>query len=411
MMFRRTLIAQFLLSVRLVASFAIKTPPLLEARDTLETRATDPRDEVVYLADCKKYKDKESDQQDILEHLSLALYHDTYDYTVKNASFSWQDVATASYPEGQRIDSMGGAFVEWTAGKQDDRIEANFAKLERRFWVHGLSADGDSMTKATGVASLGDHDMRCYKTAALANFPRNKWYYRCKAEYACTRQQRQIRRTLVSINEETVEVRIVGRNPKKLKGAEKNEPDARVSGVIDYPFYWMGLLNPDEGSIAEETVIDKEIKRHSTSEYHSARVNWVAGQKSTDPTYNPRLIKDVSELLRTTLVPEIEKKVKGAGPAFWDNELYIFKALFPASIKIQVQIAFQEQLDWKNTDVIDLTIVSHEEGSCGEGAAWAKLLSGLFAGAAAVATGGASAVLSALGGISGAVHTVACLEV
>lgn len=306
---------------------------------------------------------------------------------------------------------MGGSFIQWTAGKQDDRIDANFAKLERRFWVHGLSTSGDPQSNATGIASLGDHDMRCYKDDKFSNFPRDKWYYRCLTQYACTRKSRQVRRTIISINERTVDVRIVGRDPKKLKGAEKTQIDARVSGVIDYPFYWLGLINPKEGSVAEETVIDKEIKRHISDGYHSAQVDWVIGNKATDPTYDPKRIKDISELLRTTLVPEIEKKVKMSGPAFWDNELAIFKAPFPASIKIQVQIAFQESNQWQNTDIIDLTFVSHEEGSCGDGATWAKVLSGLFTGAAAVTSGGYSALLSVLGGVTGGVHTTACLEV
>ncbi|KAH7139549.1 hypothetical protein B0J11DRAFT_564316 [Dendryphion nanum] len=407
---RISLLAQFLLGVQLSASLTIEIPTPLEARDGLEKRATDPMDEVVFLTDCRKYNSKDSDDKDVVEHVSFALYHDTYDYTRNNASLSWQAFASPSYPNGQRIDSMGGAFVDWTAGKQDDRIDANFDKLERRFWVHGLSRQGDPRTMATGIASLGDHDMRCYKDTTNIHFPRNNWYYKCIADYYCTRKSRQIRRTLFSISEQTVDVKILGQHWSERKNAQKGEADPRIEGVISNVYYWLQNLDPKKGSVANEILIDAELKRQSGKKHHSVRMNWKAGQISSDATYDPNRIKQISKKLQDTLEPEIFKKVKVDTQAFWDSDYLIYKAPFPANVNIQVQIAFQEQLDWKPTDVIDVDIITHGGGGCGSGAAWAKALSGLFGGVAAVVTGGASAVLSGLGGIAGGYHTAACLS-
>jgi hypothetical protein len=358
---------------------------------------------VVYLADCRKYKTKEADEKDIVEHISFALYHDTFDHTRNKASFEWDAVATPSYPDSQRVDSMGGAFVEWTAGKQDDRINANFAQLQRRFWVHSLSPEGDPTTNATGIASLGDHDMRCYKSRTSLNFPHSGWYYRCSADYFCTRKQRQIRRTQFSISKEKVDVQI---SAEEMKKGIRNE---RVEGLISNVYYWIGTLNPEEGSGAKEVIIDQKMKQYA-GEYHSVRIDWRAGQSSSDPGYDPKRIKLISEAISKRLNPEINSTTKGYTQAPWDSDWIIYKAPFPASIKVQMQIAFQEQLDWKATDTINIDIISYDSDSCSEAAAWAKVLSGLFAGAAAVATGGASAVLSGLGGMAGGIHTAACLS-
>ena len=37
----------------------------------------------------------------------------------------------------------------------------------------------------------------------------------------------------------------------------------------------------------------------------------------------------------------------------------MYKAPFPANARIQIQISFQEQLDWKATDTIDIDIIRH----------------------------------------------------
>lgn len=84
--------------------------------------------------------------------------------------------------------------------------------------------------------------------------------------------------------------------------------------------------------------------------------------------------------------PEIEKDVTAKGLSLWSSDWVMYKAPFPANIRIQIQIAFQEQLDWKATDTIDIDIIRHNENHCGEGAALAKVLSGLFGTAATVLT-------------------------
>jgi hypothetical protein len=305
---------------------------------------------------------------------------------------------------------MGGAFVDWTAAKQDDRIEANFKDIERRFWVHSLSQKGDPRTNATGIASLGDLDMRCYEDKTFdRGITNNNWYYRCSSAYACTRSQRRVRRTLFSFSEETVDVEILGRLPTKLK-IPKDQRDPRVDGVVSNVYHWLSTVDPKQGSVAEEFVIDTEFKRQFGKNMHSVRYNWKAGIISSDPTYDPSRIKLISTELSKKLNPEIEKKVKKAGLWYWDDDWILYKAPFPATVKVQIQTASQEQLDWSSTDEIEIAIVDHKAAACGKEAAWAKLLSGLFGGAAALATGGASAALTGLGGVAGMIHTASCLS-
>lgn len=357
---------------------------------------------VVYLAECRQYKDKNSDLKDVQDHQSYLLYHEVFDYTRNNDSFTWSAWAHPSYPKKQRVDAMGSQ-VDWTLATEDDMIHAKFDKLDRTFTVHSLSEKGDPITQATGVADLGGHGMRCYRDNSTAiTFGLSGHYNRCLAQYFCTRERRQIRRTQFSISEQTVGVEILAQTPQDLN-LPKGQRDPRVDGVISNVYYWLSRMDPGEGGGAKEYIIDSQTKKHSV------RFDWQAGQGSKDPGYDPRRIKLVSEYLVKTLNTEIEKKTKGDGSTYTTQTWVKYKAPFPAHIRVQFQIAFQEQLDWKPTDTIDIYIITHNEAACGTDAAWAKLLSGLFGAGAAVLTGGASAIASGLGGVFGAYHTAACL--
>ncbi|KAH7385342.1 hypothetical protein DE146DRAFT_635944 [Phaeosphaeria sp. MPI-PUGE-AT-0046c] len=101
-------------------SIGIATP--FETRDVLQPRANDLLDEglcpvqdskemtltslsVVYLADCRKYRDKNDDQSKVVQHAGLLLYRDTFDTSRKDMTFGWGAVATPSYPKSQRVEA------------------------------------------------------------------------------------------------------------------------------------------------------------------------------------------------------------------------------------------------------------------------------------------------------------------
>lgn len=349
--------------------------------------------EAVFLSECQKLK-KGTNEQVALE--DFLLYFPVYDYVRYNNSLDIGDVATAPFPKSQRVDAMG-THVDWTLATGDDKITAKFPTIGRTFSVWDLDDEGDPDTNVTGVADLGGKGMLCYDEPWSFKMDRNGWDYKCHAPYYCTRERRMIRRTVFDIYETTTAVEIEGL-PKRKNGGKLDE---RIEGMVGNAFFYLQLADRDGVGGAYEYAIDFRLKKHTI------RFDIQKGQREGDPKYDAERIKLISEHLYEVVTPEIVKKVKTK--TCYGSNTCIYTVPFPSQIKVQVQTALQEQLNWQPTDVIDIYVDVKENAECGNDAVLAKTLSGLFAGIAAVATGGYSAAASVLGGITGGYHTAACL--
>ncbi|KAH8725404.1 hypothetical protein GQ44DRAFT_772077 [Phaeosphaeriaceae sp. PMI808] len=398
------ILAQVFLGANLVSSLSIAIPTPLEPRDSLEGRETDKRDEVVYLTNCRKYKDKKSDVNNVMEHKSFLLYHNVFDYTRNNKTgFAWVDRVTPSFPKGQRVEAQGGSTVDWTLGKQDDRIEGKFGKLGLSFWVHSLASIGADDTKVTGKAELGDMDMRCYQENTKMEMTIDGFYHKCISPYYCTREQRQIRRTLFSFSEQIATVGILG------KPAKQGQRDPRVDDIISKLYEPLALFEPKQPKTVKEYVIEKEFERLRLGKKHSIRFTWQAGQLSTDKSYDPSRIKLITEHLVKKVVPEIQKKAKNAGPIMTNGKNWdVYKVPLPANINVQIQEAFQDRLNWGSTDTIDIDIIYPTSQSCGKDAGLIKLFVDLFDPVSAATSGKFSAAMNGLGHVGGMVHSSLC---
>lgn len=339
-----------------------------------------------------------------MEHKSLLLYYDIFDYTRNNKTgFSWIDQATPSYPKTQRVEAQGGTTVDWTLGKQDDRIEGKFEKLGKRFWVHSLDSKGSEDTSVTGKAELGDMDMRCYQERTSIDMMMGGFYHKCIAPYYCTRESRQIRRTLFSFSEESTTVGILGQPGKK------DRRDPRVDGIVASIYEPLRIMSPTQANTVKEYVIEKEYERLGMGKKHSIRFTWKAGQLSTDKSYDPNQIKLIADHLLRKVVPEIQKRAKNAGPIITSGKNWdVYKVPFPANINVQVQEAFQDRLNWHPVDTIDINIIYPKALSCGNDGAFAKALEGIFGPLSTITTGRVSAVLNGLGLVAGMTHSSIC---
>src|SRR5262245_24373471 len=133
-MYRTGITTLLLAASQLIHGLVIEKPGDLLRRAEGENREADYLDEVVYLAGCDKYKKGSSDRTGVE---SFFLYFEVYDYVPKNKSAKTIDRIIAPYPKGQRVDPMG-TRVDWTLAKEDSKLSAKFANIDKTFKVWDL---------------------------------------------------------------------------------------------------------------------------------------------------------------------------------------------------------------------------------------------------------------------------------
>ncbi|KAH7073034.1 hypothetical protein BKA63DRAFT_56169 [Paraphoma chrysanthemicola] len=387
-------LATCIFTSQLVSSLSIDRRNTPNTRDVVNTP-----DEVVYLADCMKYSAGNSSHPESVG--SLLVYHPQFDTSRDFPQSQWYDADEPSPPKAQPA-STTSQQIDWPQGKSEDPITGTFASLGRNFSVHGLGTQGNPDTNATGMATLGDQAMRCYAQTTTLQSSFNGAKYKCHAPYYCTRESRQIRRTLFQISKQTVAVQILG---------EPQQPrDPRIEGIADLVYYWLQSAGSDAQNGVTEYVIDAAWQRElGIQPLHSIRIDVQDENRKNDPKYDEARKVHVANHLRSTLMPIILGTLKFERKEYAAKTMDVWSAQFPAHIQVQEQIAYQNRLDWKVADVFDINIVSRKHPECKADEAWAKVLANMVALGKGDVKGGYSALLSGLGGVSGGVHDATCL--
>jgi hypothetical protein len=372
----------------------------INRRNTAEVRdVVDAPDEVVYLADCIKYDNANSTEPRSVQ--SLLIYHTQYDTTRDIPKFQWYDAAAPSLPKAQSAGATSQQ-VEWPLGTYDDAINGRFEALGRNFSVHGLGTQGNPETNVTGMAKLGDQAMRCYAQPTTMQSAHNNAYYKCHAPYFCTRESRQVRRTVFQISKQVVAVQVLG--------APQTPRDPRIEAVVDLVYYWLQSAGSDAQNGATEFVIDAAWQREmGIQPLHSIRIDVQDAGRKLDPKYDEARKVHISNHLRQMLMPLILGSLGFERKEYAAKTMDVWAARFPAHVQVQQQIAYQHRLDWKVADVFDINIVSKRHPECKEDGAWAQALADMVSVGRGSVSGGYSALLSGLGGVSGGVHSAACL--
>lgn len=385
-------VTAFLVAAQLAHGFVI------ERKGDLLRRAegdTDHPDETVVLAACTKY------QKGYLQPTSLediVLYYDEYNYIPGNTSAIAADKATPSFSKSQM-----GTHLDWTASKQDDKISAKFEKLGKTFTVWDLSDKGDANTNRTGTADLGGTGMLCYKDARAFTMDQDNWHWTCNAPYFCTRGSREIKRTVFDVYTTTIDVGVLALSPEKTPD---NRTDNRVQSVVGNAFYLLQLADQNNVGAAYEYAIDPQFQKQTI------RFDLQAGEHQGDSKYDEEQVRAISNWLFDLMTPVLVNEARRGDCKFGaqsDNPYNcIYYIPFPTQIRVQVQHALQDKLDWKSTDVIDIYVESDDKKDCKDGTPLARTLSRAFTGLTTVMTGGYSAAASVLGDIYGNYQTGTC---
>lgn len=371
-----TLASALLASSSLVFSLAI------------QPRVEDYPDEAVWIMECLVTGQTVSTTQDYL------WWFNDFDSVVAKGRKP-DDKAYARLPAGHPKEYE---HIDWTLATDKNRITATFPD-QGNFWVYGLAKEGDSKTHVTGKANLNGNDMRCY-TSPKAKSKSTQSYGKeeCTSVYICTRTNREIKRTVIEVSNEMLEVQMKGMDARELQ-AQGLAYDPAIEQKIIEAF---GHLQNGRG-FDIFTSIDPKF------DDYKLKFDLDMGDKEADVQYDETKIPRIAEELKK-FAPKLAKSALMGSCGSWSQTTgkgsdCWWKVPFPKEIRVKVQTALQQTQKWKSIDRITVTTM---KGNCSPNAALSVLLTGVFSAGAAALTGGASAVVAGIGAVVAESYAASC---
>ncbi|KAH6673479.1 hypothetical protein B0J14DRAFT_700478 [Halenospora varia] len=297
------------------------------------------------------------------------------------------------------------SHIDWTLAKKATPLSATFPA--GKFTVWDLAAEGDEKSNTTGIADLEGKDFRCYDWPS-ASFtmkrPDNSEKFVCHGKYYCVRQERLIRRTKITITNDTVPV------PMTMLSSAKEE----ASGVKNPQI----LKNIQAGFRNLETAVSGAwASSHPfpiNGTKHNLYYNVKKSEQKDDAHYDPTRIRQIADLLIKNVASSLEQSqekkpcVAGFGGSAPTCKYITY---WPSEITVQVQIASQYLQEWTDQDTIVIRVGTDETGKdsgCLKKDANAKMMAGLISAVGGITGGMAGAVASGLGGVLGIVADGSC---
>ncbi|KAF5868169.1 uncharacterized protein Bfra_007365 [Botrytis fragariae] len=367
------------------ATFLLAVAPLVLSSPLLP-REDERLDEAVFLTTCFKYM-KSNDATPNGRDDKL-WYFKNYDDSIKGQQF---DEAYASNPGDPNHP------VDWTSGTERNPITGTLDKKPFKVW--GLTEMGDGKTFVTGYADLGGAPMRCYNNSA-SHWKQDygeKMYVKCSAKYYCTRNSRQVRRTIVTTSSTMQSIPFLGQQNYDV------ENDHGVQEQVKNAFLWLK-------DHYKSNAADGEGYKIGSKDYKMTyAVNRM--EKEGDPYYEADRINQVADLVVERVFPELWAKDSISDERAWPSGSKILAEAthtlpFPKQIKVQVQVAEQAMLDWEDRDTVVFTVEKGNE--CKVDSVLSLAIKGAFKAVSAATTGGVSAVANGLGLVVGELAAGAC---
>ncbi|TEY70263.1 hypothetical protein BOTCAL_0108g00180 [Botryotinia calthae] len=314
------------------------------------TREDERLDETVFLTTCFIYM-KSNDATPNGRNDKL-WYFKNYEDFIKGQQF---DEAYASNPGDQNHP------VDWTSGTEGHPITGTLDKKPFKVW---------------GIEEMGD---------------------RKTARYYCTRNSRQIRRTIVTTSSTMQSVPFLGKQNHDAKN------DFGVQEQVKGAF--LGLKTHYKSNAADGEGFQIGSKNYKMI-YAVNRM-----EKEGDPYYEADRINQIADLVAEKMLPELWSKDKMSDERAWPSGGKILAEAthtipFPKEIKVQVQVAEQAMLDWEDRDTVVFTVEKGNE--CKVDSVLSIAIKAAFKAASTVTTGGVSAVANGLGTVVGELASGAC---
>ncbi|KAH6678563.1 hypothetical protein B0J14DRAFT_688614 [Halenospora varia] len=346
--------------------------PLVLANPIVQQRDEDRPNEAVFLVHCDVYQ-KGQDQSPNGRRDKLWYYKD-YKDSQNNGVQTDEDFASNSGDKSKH--------VEWASGTMDNPIKGIVDKRNSRCGA----------------------EMRCYDNAKSSwkqDFGA-KMYQICSAKYYCTRKERKIRRTQVTIYSTIETVQITGHQYSDMNDI-KVQADVREA--------YASLKQHMKANAADG------------AGYKIGDSNWEIQytvnrpEKKGDPYFEEDKINQISDMLAKQMYPELMKndKITGIsktpvkpGSSGKGVALATHNIPFPKEIKVVVQIADQAVLSWDDRDSVVAKVVNKNAKGCSTDKASSLALKAVFSAVSAVATGGYSALATGLGAVAGEVDAGFC---
>ncbi|KAM3064994.1 hypothetical protein ACMFMG_001202 [Clarireedia jacksonii] len=287
--------------------------------------------------------------------------------------------------------------VDWKSGTESNPIKGTLDKKQFKVW--GLEERGDNNTFVTGYADLNGAHMRCYNNSAMSckQDYGEKMYIKCNAKYCCTRESRQIRRTIVATYSTMQSIPFIGHQTYDI------ENDYEVMEQVKRAF--RGLKDHYKSNAA-----DGEGYKIGSKDYMMTySINRM--EKEGDPYFEADRIDKIADLVAEKMLPQLWSKDKISDAMAWPSgNRLMAKAThmipFPKEIKVQVQVAAQATLDWEDRDTVVFTVKKGNE--CKSENALSIAIKAAFTAASAATTGGVSAAAAGLGIVIGDSAMSAC---
>lgn len=182
----------YLPALFLAAVLAIPTP---------QTRDDDKPDEVVVLASCDNGKTGAEFE------IKDRIFYYSDDYERRKGGGSQDTVLQDQIHDPTPHDGVVSP-IYWEAGTVDDPISATFPNDTRQFKVWGLPAGGAAYevdSAVSGAATFDGVPFKCYKGDTSTTVFTNDGFI-CRAAFTCTRIERWIRKTNLTLDDAVVEV-------------------------------------------------------------------------------------------------------------------------------------------------------------------------------------------------------------
>ncbi|CAG8976732.1 hypothetical protein HYALB_00012530 [Hymenoscyphus albidus] len=349
----------------------------------LEPRQEEVRaDEAIFLVKCSKYVKNAKDASASGSSDKLFYYKD---YNNAVLAKNQDDECFPSNP-GPKEHS-----IDWTTGTYENPIKGQLDKKAVTIW--GITERGDKTANTAGHAMFGGARFRCY---ANADYDINqdygdKMYQKCYANYYCTREERQIRRTFFTVYENTEKI--------VLTGKEVHEPkrDGYIATVVD------GAFGNLKTHMANNAADDTRYPLGNSGAYMTFTVR--RSEKDGDLNFEEDRIDKVADLLKNQLNAKIyATDTLGECIKYPSGNKVLgtckHTITFPKEILVQIQVADQQVLDWDDRDTVVIKVYSGKD--CRKDSVGVKnILGAILSAGAAVSSGGFSAVAGGLGAIMG----------
>ncbi|KAF2467803.1 uncharacterized protein BDR25DRAFT_374034 [Lindgomyces ingoldianus] len=317
-----------------LSTFALAAPAPLES-------GADYPDEVVLLTACDNGKTGiELKIQD-----RMFYYQDDY---ARRRGEKYQDkVLQTQIHDPSRHDGFN-YHIDWDAGKsQDDAISARFPNSNHQFKVWGLPADGAKGTKANlpvaGNAQLDGAPFKCYKESS---FGKDTDGFKCRLIFSCTRIQREVRFTNITLDDEPV---IVSNSKCPSSGGVKNASPKPINAKDAFANLREAVKN-----------------RLTTKEYDIGGSNCkiifpTLKIPRASPGYNDTTPEQIADILIKEIGAKVEaKRTKGnkvcPGGRFDKHQLSWEQVLYPRAGRFEIQIAAQTNQQWHEQTTVEFRV-------------------------------------------------------